>query len=355
MALYEHLLAGAHRLGHALEPVPQRAEDRGPDDDWDGLFPVEGFSFAGATDWIGSAPLSGEDLRGRVVLVHFWSSATISSLRSLPHVQGWVSAYGGRLAVVGVHSPEFAFEQCLDDLRQAAQEQGISWPVAVDPHFEVWRSFRNAVWPAFYLVDATGRLRHHSFGEDAYDEVETQLRALLGESGAAVGLRSQPVGACGAAASADWAALRTVDTHFGYARSDGFASPGGVVHDTAATYELPPHLRLGQWALDGTWAVDAERATSHVAGGRLSFRFHARDLHLVAAPAARGSSVRFRVTLDGRPPEEHRGSDVDGSGNGSIGRPRLYSLVRQQGVVQHSTVDVELLDPGAELYAATFG
>ena len=355
MALYENLLAGARRLGHALEPVPQRAEDRGPDDDWDVLFPVESSSFEGATDWVNSAPLSGEDLRGRVVLVHFWSYASINSLRSLPHVRGWVSAYAGRLAVVGVHSPEFAFEHDVDDVRRAVRAHDVSWPVAIDQHFEVWRSFRNAVWPAFFLVDATGRIRHHSFGEDGYDEVETQLRTLLGESGAAVGLRSQPLGAFDAEAFADWDDLHTVETHLGYGRSEGFASPGGLVRDSAATYQASPHLRLGQWALDGRWTVDGERATSHDACGRLSFRFHARDLHLVAAPAVPGSSVRFRLTLDGRPPEERRGVDVDRSGDGSIGQPRLYNLVRQQGTVDHSTVEIAFLDPGVELYAVTFG
>jgi thiol-disulfide isomerase/thioredoxin len=340
MASHDHLTDVARRLGRRFRSDAVRAEDRGPADGADTLWPAEDeFSLTGATDWLNSPPLTGADLRGRVVLVDFRTYTCINWLRSLPHVRAWEEAYrDSGLVVVGVHSPEFSFEHDVDNVRRAMRDRSIGHPVAIDDHFAVWRSFHNHFWPARYLVDAGGRVRHHSFGEGGYEEDEAVLRQLLGEAGAGdLGPAPAPVDARGIEAPADWDTLRSAETYLGYDRTSGFASSPDVVPDRPHAYTA------------------AERSVSSAEpGGRLSCRFHARDLHLVVAPPA-GAQVRFRVRLDGRDPGPDHGTDVDDTGHGTVTEPRLYQLLRRRGAVTSGTFEAEFLDPGAAVYALTFG
>ncbi|TDK25651.1 redoxin domain-containing protein [Arthrobacter crusticola] len=323
-----------------------------------GLLPEEEpFSFAGATGWLNSPPLTGAALRGRVVLVNFWTYTCINWLRALPYVRAWEEAYRRHgLVVIGVHSPEFSFEHDVGNVRPAMEALSIGYPVAVDNSFRVWRSFDNHYWPAVYLVDAQGRLRHTSFGEGGYDETEAALRRLLTEAGAAdPGPAVGPVSGTGIEAAADWKTLRSAETYLGYQRTSGFASPDGLAGDSVHAYTAPPRLRRGQWALAGSWRAGAEAAVSEAPGGRLFCRFHARDVHLVAAPAAPGSEVRLRVMVDGREPGAASGLDIDPAGYGTITRPGLYQLLRRSGPGAEGTAEIEFLDPGAGVYCFTFG
>jgi len=358
MASRDHLIDVARRLGQRFHHDAVRVEDRGPADGTDALWPAEDeFSLAGATDWLNSPPLTGADLRGRVVLVDFRTYTCINWLRSLPHVRAWEEAYRDHgLVVVGVHSPEFSFEHDVDNVRRAARDRSIGHPVAIDNHFAVWRSFHNHFWPARYLVDAGGRLRHHSFGEGGYEEDESVLRQLLGEAGAGdLGPEPVPVDARGLEAPADWDTLRSAETYLGYDRTSGFASSPDVVPDRPHAYTAAERLRLGHWSLAGSWTVGSESSSSHEPGARLTCRFHARDLHLVVAPPAPGATVRFRVQLDGRAPAGDHGIDVDSTGQGTVTEPRLYQLLRRRGRVTGGTFEVEFLDPGVAVYALTFG
>jgi thiol-disulfide isomerase/thioredoxin len=357
MASHDHLLDAARRLGQRFRHDAVRAEDRGPADGEDALWPAEDeFSLAGATDWLNSPPLTGADLRGRVVLVDFRTYTCINWLRSLPYVRAWEEAYrDSGLVVVGVHSPEFSFEHDVDNVRRAMRDRAIGHPVAIDGHFAVWRSFHNHFWPARYLVDAGGRLRHHGFGEGGYEEDERVLRQLLREAGAGdLGPEPVPVDARGIEAPADWDTLRSAETYLGYDRTSGFASSPDLVPDRPHAYTAAERLRLGHWSLAGSWTIGAESSSSQEPGGRLSCRFHARDLHLVVAPPA-GATVRFRVQLDGRDPGTDHGLDVDSAGLGTITEPRLYQLLRRRGAVTSGTAEVEFLDPGVSVYALTFG
>jgi thiol-disulfide isomerase/thioredoxin len=358
MATGDHLLSGARRLGQRSQRDTFLAEDRGPADGTDALWPVQAeFSLAGATDWLNSPPLTGADLRGRVVLINFWTYTCINWLRSLPYVRAWEETYRSQgLVVIGVHSPEFSFEQDVDAVRRAAQDRSIGYPIAIDNHFAVWRSFHNHYWPAVYLVDARGRLSHHSFGEGGYEETEMVLRQLLADAGAGdLGPDLMTVDAHGVEAAADWDTLRSPETYLGHARTSGFASPGGVVPDRPHAYSSPSRLRLGHWAVSGRWTIGSESTASNEPGGHLACRFHARDLHLVMAPVARGSAVRFRVLLDGREPGADHGIDVDPEGRGTLTEPRLHQLLRRRSPVTAGTVKIEFLDPGVEVYALTFG
>jgi thiol-disulfide isomerase/thioredoxin len=314
------------------------------------------FSLAGATAWLNSPPLTGADLRGRVVLVEFWTYTCINWLRQLPYVRAWADAYrSSGLVVVGVHSPEFPFERDVAEVRRAAQARSMHFPIAVDDDFAVWRSFANSFWPALYLLDASGRLRHHSVGEGGYEETEAVIRQLLTEAGAGELGPAPVVDARGVEAAADWATLRSAETHLGLDRMSGFASSPRVVPDRPHVYSAPEVLPFGHWAVAGDWTVGPESSVADEPGGRLRCRFHARDLHLVMAPAVRGSSVRFRVLLDGAPPGADHGLDVDPSGNGTLVEPRLHQLVRRRGTVTESTLEIEFLDAGASVFAFTFG
>jgi thiol-disulfide isomerase/thioredoxin len=321
------------------------------------LLPVErGMpSLDGATGWLNSPPLTAADLRGRVVLVNFWTYTCINWLRTLPYVRAWAETYKDQgLVVIGVHTPEFDFEHDVDNVRRAVKDLQVAYPVAIDNDYGIWSAFDNHYWPAFYFVDAQGQIRHHRFGEGEYEMSEMILQQLLTEAGAAgIGQDLVSVEARGVEVAADWASLRSPENYLGSARTENFAIfPGS---DTPHVYVAPTRLLLNHWALAGDWTVRRQDTVLNQAEGRILYRFQARDLHLVMAPAAQGTAVRFRVRLDGEPPGAAHGTDVDDQGNGSVTEPRLYQLVRQPGPVTERTLEATFLDPGVQAYAFTFG
>jgi len=324
-----------------------------------GNLPVEGEipSFAGATLWLNSPPLTPESLRGKVVVVDFWTYSCINCLRALPFVESWYQKYKDHgLVVIGVHAPEFAFEKDPSNVRRAVADLKIAYPVALDNDYAIWQAFNNQYWPAHYFIDATGRIRAHHFGEGNYDESEQIIRTLLTEAGQSdlppPGTGQPP--AVGVQAAPDEAHDQSPETYVGYSRADNFASPGGFAQDQAHVYAAPSTLKLNQWALSGSWNVDPEKALLGASGGKIEFRFYARDLHLVLGPG-NGKPVRFRVTLDGAAPAADHGADTDSSGAGIIDGQRLYQLIRQSGDVGEHVFSIEFLDPGAQAYSFTFG
>jgi cytochrome c biogenesis protein CcdA/thiol-disulfide isomerase/thioredoxin len=324
-----------------------------------GTLPVEGQlpSLAGAVQWLNSPPLITEGLRGKVVLVDFWTYSCINCLRSLPYIQAWAQKYRSQgLVVIGVHAPEFAFERNVDNVRQAVKDLKLDYPIAIDNNYAIWRGFDNQYWPAHYFIDAQGRIRYHHFGEGEYDQSEKVIQQLLAEAGkGAVPHDIVAVDGSGAEAAADVNDIASPETYIGYQRAENFASPGGAVPDASHVYTPAPQLTLNQWALGGDWTVKGENATSNASEGRISYRFHARDLHLVLGPSSDGKPVRFRVLIDGKPPRADHGADVDAQGNGTIDGQRLYQLVRQSGPVADRNFEIEFLDPGAQAFAFTFG
>jgi Thioredoxin like C-terminal domain len=260
------------------------------------------------------------------------------------------------LLVIGVHTPEFAFEKDLDNVRRAARDIGVAYPIAVDSDYVIWRAFRNQYWPALYFIDAQGRIRHHHFGEGAYEQSERVIQQLLAEAGArGIGNDLISVEGRGIEAAADWGSLKSPENYVGYERTERFASPGGATLGKPRVYAAPAQLRLNHWALAGDWTVEKQAAVSNSANGRIVYRFHARDLHLVMGPTARGASVRFRVSIDGQPPGGARGLDVDEQGIGTVGEQRLYQLIRQPNPIADRLFEIEFLDPGLKAYAFTFG
>jgi thiol-disulfide isomerase/thioredoxin len=314
-------------------------------------------SLAGASQWLNSQPLTADELRGRVVLIDFWTYTCINWLRTLPYIRAWAQKYRDHgLIVIGVHTPEFAFERNVENVVEVMKDRGIDYPVAIDNDYAVWRAFNNRYWPALYFADAQGSVRHHHFGEGQYEQSERVIQQLLAEGGAgAVDDDLVSVSGSGTEAAADWSALQSPETYVGYERTENFASPGGASLDERRTYAVPARLRLNQWALSGDWTIGQGAALLNEAGGRIVHRFHARDLHLVMGPAARGDSVRFRVLIDGQPPGASHGIDVDEQGHGTASDQRLYQLVRQPGAVGEHTFDIAFLDPGVEAYVFTFG
>ena len=302
--------------------------------------PVEGSlpSLAGATEWLNSPPLTPAGLRGSVVLVDFWTYTCINWLRTLPYLRAWADKYRDHgLVVLGVHTPEFDVEHDLDNVRRAVKDLGVDYPVVVDNDYAIWTAFDNHYWPALYFVDAQGQIRHHRFGEGDYEMSEMILQQLLTEAGSGGSDQDlTSVDARGVEAAADWDSLRSPENYLGYERTDNFVSPNGSILDTSYAYAAPTRL-LNQ------------------AGGRILYRFHARDLHLVMAPPARGTPVRFRVLIDGQPPGAAHGSDVDDQGNGTLTQPRLYQLLRQPGPITDHTFEATFHDPGVQAYAFTFG
>ena len=311
----------------------------------------------GAVEWLNSKPLTGESLRGKVVLVDFWTYSCINCLRTLPYVKAWAEKYGPQgLVVVGVHAPEFAFERDIGNVKKAVKDLGVSYPVAVDNEYKIWRAFHNQYWPAHYFIDATGRVRHHHFGEGGEMESERVIQQLLREAGAkqvAMGLTE--VAASGVQAAGDLDAVRSPETYVGYERAANFASKPVALKDKPADYAAPAELPLNAWGLSGRWTVGAERATLDVPRGRIVYRFQARDLHLVLGPGADGKPVRFKVLVDGQAPGDAHGTDVAADGSGTVTGQRLYQLVRQQGDAKARTFSIEFLDAGASAYAFTFG
>jgi thiol-disulfide isomerase/thioredoxin len=315
-------------------------------------------ALSGATGWINSPPLTPAELRGKVVLVDFWTYSCINCLRSLPYVKAWYDRYKDHgLVVIGAHSPEFAFEKDPDNVRRAVRELGISYPVALDNQFAIWRGFDNRYWPAHFFIDARGQVRSHHFGEGEYAQSEQTLRELLTEAG----YRNLPAAGgdelrvAGLQAPADGAYARSPETYVGYARAERFVSAGGLTQGQPASYAYPSALATNQWALQGRWLADREQAVLQQSGGGIAFRFRARDLHLVLAPQLDGHPVRFRVLLDGVPPGADHGADTDSDGYGVVREQRLYQLVRQSTPERERTFTIQFLDDGVQAYAFTFG
>ncbi len=349
-SIEQSLLSAFHPMGG---PAPTATVVAG------GVPPVEGTfpSLDGAAAWFNSPPLTPQALRGKVVLVDFWTYSCINCLRSLPYVEAWAQKYKDQgLVVIGVHTPEFAFERDLGNVRKAVHDLGVTYPVAVDNDHTIWRAFDNEYWPAHYFIDGQGRIRGHHFGEGDYAESEKLIQQLLAENGdAKVSQDVVQVNGQGAQAAANMNDLQSDETYVGYDRADGFADPGGERRDRAFVYPAAGQMVLNRWGLVGAWTVGPETATANAAGARIVYRFHARDLHLVLGPAAGGKPVRFRVLLDGKAPGADHGTDTDASGAGTVTGQRLYQLVRQQGAIGDRTFEIEFLDPGVQAFAFTFG
>jgi thiol-disulfide isomerase/thioredoxin len=310
-----------------------------------------------ANEWLNSPSLKAGDLRGKVVLVDFWTYTCINWLRTLPYLRAWAQKYKDKgLVVIGVHSPEFSFEKNPDNVHWAVNALRVDYPVAVDSEHVIWQAFDNQYWPALYFIDSQGRVRHQNFGEGEYDQSEMIIRRLLAEAGV-VDMRDDlvSVDAGGLEAAADWSSLRSPENYVGYGRTRGFASPEGAAPDKPRIYELPARLRLNDWALSGDWTMKREAVALNRANGRIAYRFHARDLHLVMGPAVSGTAVRFRVLIDGQPPGAAHGSDVDEQGKGRATRQRLYQLIRQPKPIADRQFEIEFLDPNVEAFAFTFG
>jgi thiol-disulfide isomerase/thioredoxin len=314
-------------------------------------------SLGSATEWINSPPLSPANLRGKVVLIDFWTYTCINWLRQLPYVRAWAGKYKDQgLVVIGVHTPEFGFEKNLDNVRRAAKDISVAYPIAVDNEYAIWRAFDNHYWPALYLIDAKGRIRHQQFGEGAYEKSEKAIQRLLAEVGSkGVGPNLATVNGRGLEAAADWGSLKSSEDYLGYERTENFASPGGAARDQPRLYAVPARLKLNQWALSGDWTIGKQATGLNKGGGKIVYRFHARDLHLVMGPRARGTSVRFRVTIDGKSPGAAHGLDVDDQGYGTVTEQRLYQLIRQPKPIADRQFEIEFLDSGVEVFAFTFG
>jgi thiol-disulfide isomerase/thioredoxin len=321
--------------------------------------PIEGDMppLTGATAWINTSPLTSADLRGKVVLVEFWTYTCINWRRSHAYVRAWAEKYNEHgLIVIGVHTPEFPFEGEVENVRRAVQDMKIRYPIAVDSDHAIWDAFQNNYWPAFYFVDAQGRIRHHQFGEGSYEQSEMIIQRLLVRAGSiGIGHELASVNGQGIEAAADWADLRSPENYLGYDRTENFSSAGGAVPGRSHSYVAPMRLTLNQWALSGDWTMESGFAALDAAGGRIAYRFHARDLHLVMGSSDPAKSIRFRVKIDGALPGTDHGLDVDAEGWGSVQEPRLYQLVRQSRPITDRTFEIEFFDAGSRAYAFTFG
>jgi thiol-disulfide isomerase/thioredoxin len=324
----------------------------GPNIAVEGGFP----SLSGAVAWLNSPPLTAEGLKGKVVLIDFWTYSCINCLRSIPYIKAWAEKYKDHgLVVIGVHTPEFAFECKVSNVQAAVFDLKISYPVAIDSEYAIWRSFDNEYWPAHYFIDANGRRRYHHFGEGDYDEPERVIQKLLAEAGDKNYSQALvSVQASGAAAAPSMIESQSPETYIGYSRAENFISPGGAVKDQSHVYaaETP---KLDQWSLAGDWTVSPESATLNKGSGRIAYRFRARDLHLVLGPTVEGKPIRYRVTIDGMAPGADHGADADADGRGVVDEHRLYQLIREGGGISDHTFEIEFLDPGVQAFAFTFG
>jgi thiol-disulfide isomerase/thioredoxin len=357
------LLLAAILASAIVAPIETLAEDKRmmvhPMAPAVGQLPIEGEfpSLSGATGWLNSPPLTTAGLRGKVVVVDFWTYTCINWLRTEPYVRAWAEKYKDQgLVMIGVHTPEFAFEHDVDNVRRAVKDMRVDYPVAIDSDYAVWNAFKNEYWPALYFVDAQGRIRHHQFGEGGYEQSERVIQQLLSEAGASgISQDLVTVAARGAEVAADWDNLKSSENYVGKERTEGFASPGGAVLGKPHVYTGPARLQLNHWALAGDWTVEKPFIALNKPNGRIAYRFHARDLHLVMGPAARGTSVRFRVLIDGQPPGAAHGVDVDEQGNGTVTEQRMYQLIRQQQPIADRQFEIEFLDPGVQAFSFTFG
>ena len=320
--------------------------------------PIEGNfpSLRGATAWLNSPPLTAEGLRGKVVLVDFWTFTCVNWLRTLPYVRAWAAKYKDKgLVVIGVHTPEFTVEHEIANVRRAAEAMRVGYPVAVDNDFGVWRAFNNNAWPAVYVADAQGRIRYHHLGEEEYERTERVIQQLLAEAGATgVPTDLSAVEPRGTEVAADWNDLKSGETYVGSEKAENFASPGGA-SGKAQAYTIPARLTLNRWGLAGEWTVGKEIATAGKPNARIAYRFHARDVNLVMGPGKAGGPVRFRVLVDGHAPEAAHGTDTDAQGSGTVTEPRLYQLIRQPKPIVDRTFEIEFLDPGVDAFCFTFG
>jgi len=311
----------------------------------------------GAIGWLNSPPLQRKSLRGRVVLIDFWTYTCINSLRPLPYVKSWHAKYkDAGLVVIGVHTPEFSFEKNRENVERASRNLNVGYPVAIDSDYKIWNAFKNEYWPAQYLIDGKGRIRYRHVGEGEYGQLERIIQKLLNENGA-TGIDGNIVtpSAEGVEAATDFRDARSPETYLGYRQAEHFASPERLAHDSRKAYSPPAEPSLNQWGLSGAWTVGAEAAVLNVAPGKIVFRFHSRDLHLVLAPTREGKPVRFKVTLDGNAPADNHGSDSAPDGTGEVREPRLYQLIRQKGPIKDRTFEIEFLDPGVQALDFTFG
>ena len=313
--------------------------------------------FDGATGWLNSAPLSSRALRGKVVLVNFWTYSCINSLRELPYLKAWSAKYkDAGLVVIGVHSPEFGFERDPANVKQALEALKISYAVPIDSNHAIWQAFRNQYWPADYFIDGSGVIRYRQFGEGEYVKSERVIQALLKENGAAGGFDEGTVhiSADGPEAPPGTEG-RSPETYAGYARTENFSSAQPLARDSRDHYSLPAQLALNHWGLGGLWRIGAESSRLETAPARAVFRFHSRDLHMVLGPGKNGRPIRFQVKLDNAAPGNDHGSDCVGDGTGEVLEPRMYQLIRQKGPIKDSTFEIDFLDPGVEVFSFTFG
>ena len=312
-------------------------------------------AFTGATTWLNSGPLSPQALRGKVVLVDFWTYTCINWQRTQPYVRAWAQKYKDEgLVVVGVHTPEFEFEKNVDNIRPALAMFRVEYPVAVDSGFMIWNAFNNRYWPAVYIADASGNIRYHHFGEEEYERTEEVIQELLREAGApGKGNANVRIDPRGSEVEADWNNLKSPESYLGRDQAKAFV--GSPLVGKTRQYAAPRSLSLNQWGLSGDWTINPGAIVLDKANGRLVYRFHARDVHLVMGPAVRGSTVRYRVTIDGAPPGDGHGTDVDAQGNGVVSEQRLYQLVRQAKPIKDRLFEIEFLDSGVEAYVFTFG
>jgi cytochrome c biogenesis protein CcdA/thiol-disulfide isomerase/thioredoxin len=358
MAMSGGAMSGGSMSGGSMSGGSSMTMTARPPAEPTGALSVEGGlpPLDGAVAWLNSPPLTRAGLRGKVVLVDFWTYSCINCLRAVPYVRAWAQKYRDQgLVVIGVHTPEFAFERNIDNVKRAVRDLKIDYPVAVDSDYAIWRAFDNQYWPAHYFIDTEGRIRHHHFGEGDYAESEQVIQQLLAETGRTdIAKGVVAVTSAGAEAAADAGNVKSPETYIGFMRAENFSSPGGTVQDVDHDYTVPSELGLNQWALSGTWKIEDERAVLGAAGGGITFRFHARDLHLVLG-AGDDKPVRFRVLVDGQPPGDDHGVDVDAKGEGTVAGQRLYQLVRQHGPIKDRTFEIQFLDPGVQAFAFTFG
>lgn len=353
--VHERTAAGAPSKVASNDAMQLAADSKRP---FRSGLPPEGRAPAlnGAVEWLNSAPLTNEQLRGKVVLVNFWTYSCINCIRTIPYVRAWAEKYKDKgLVVVGVHTPEFAFEKRIDNVRQALGGFNIGYPVAIDNDYRIWRAFENSYWPAHYLIDAKGEIRYHQFGEGNYPQTEKAIQDLLREAGSETAASAPVVpDAKGPEVGPDMSNIGSGETYLGYRRAAHFASPEGLQADATYHYSFAKP-NLNEWGLSGTWTIGAQQATLTQPGGGIAYRFSARDLHLVLGPGAAGKPIRFRVTIDGKDPGNDRGSDIDASGNGTVTATKLYQLVRQSADVTVRNFEIRFLDGGVEAFAFTFG
>ncbi|HKR07806.1 MAG TPA: redoxin domain-containing protein [Gemmatimonadaceae bacterium] len=311
-------------------------------------------SLSGATEWINSPPLTSEGLRGKVVLVDFWTYTCVNWTRTLPYVRAWAEKYKDQgLVVIGAHTPEFPFEKDVDNIRWAATVMNVNYPIAVDSDYGIWRAFDNNYWPAVYIADVNGTLRFHHFGEGNYDGIERTIQRLLNEAGKKTTGDLVKVQPRGLEVAADYGTLRSGENYLGYRQGEGFASDAH--EDAPATYTIPSRLSLNQWALNGNWTIKDRPVVLNQANGSIAYRFHGRDVNLIMSPPAKGQTVRFTVKVDGKPPGASHGEDTDAQGNGTVSQQRCYQLIRLQEPVKDRTFEIQFAEPGVEAYDFTFG